>query len=146
MANLQPISQKQARITISALPGVFWTSIDGGDMSHEAVKYNDGTNGQEKTFTGMLSISDITLMKPYDPTNDRIIQDFISGQRSRPTPFSVAVTPVAADLQGSLLQGGQGVTYPNCVFISYKPAKFDRDGSGIAKVEMTIAVNSLPTY
>ena len=146
MAALQPISQKQAKITISAIPGVFWTSIDGGKQMREEVKYNDGSAGQEKHYVGFTSVENLTLTKPYDPAGDVAVSTFVTGQRGSNVPFSVTVTPVSADIGGSPLAGANGVTYPNCVLISYKPAKFDRDGTGLAKIELVIAVNGTPTY
>lgn len=146
MANLSPITQKQARVIVSALPGVFWTSISGGKYSHEEVKYNDGNAGLTKTYFGMAEIEPITVKKPYDPVNDGAIQAFASAQRSSKTPFNVTVQPVNADVAGSNLAGAKAITYENCTFLSYTPPQFDRDGSGLAMVEMTFAVNSLPSY
>ena len=146
MANLAPISQKQAKITISSLPGIFWTSIDGGKQSREEVAYNDGAIGLEKTYLGFTMIEALTLTKPYDPSADKALQTFVTTQRSNNTPFSVVVSPVQADVAGSPIPGAVGVTYPNCVLVSYKPAKFDRDGTGLAKVELVIRVNGVPTY
>lgn len=143
---LKPISQKQAKIVISALQGIFWTSIDGGKQSREEVGYNDGQIGLEQTYLGFTMIEALTLTKPYDPTQDAALQSFITTQRSNGTPFSVTVTPVQADVAGSALAGAVGITYPNCVLASYKPAKFDRNGNGLATVEVTIRVNGAPTY
>ena len=147
MAQLQPITMKQAKIEISApLLGIFWTSIKGGKMSHEEVSYNDGAQGLELVFTGLTKLENITLTKPYDPVNDAAIHSFISSQRSAKTAFSVSVTPVNADIAGSPISGGKTIIYNNCTFISYNPPQFDRDGTGLAKVEMVIGLNSLPTF
>lgn len=146
MANLNPVSQKQARIIVSAMANTFWTSISGGKLSHEEIKYNDGNAGLEKTFAGMVSIEPLTLTKSYDPVADKEIQSFVKAQQRTKTPFNVTVSPVQADIAGSLIPGGQGVTYEGCTFISYTPATFDRDGTGIAKVSLMVAVNALPSY
>lgn len=143
---LTPITTKQAKIEISGLPAIYWTSIKGGMMSHEEVPYNDGQAGIEKTYTGLMKIEPLTLSKPYDPVNDTAIHAFISKQRSSKTIFNVTVTPVNTDVAGSPVSGGKPITYSNCTFIGYTPAQFDRDGSGLAKVEMKIAVNALPSY
>jgi hypothetical protein len=148
MAQLQPISEKQARITISALPGIFWNSIDGGEYETDQIEYNDGNKGIMRKFQGFTKIGDITLVKPYDPVNDAAIQTFLSTQRSKATPFNVTVQPLNADVAGSAMAGAKAVTYPNCGFVSYKPAKFDRSGnsSSLATVELTISVNDFPSY
>ena len=146
MANLSPISVAQAKIVISALAGVFWTGIDGGKQERETVEYNDGQLGLTKTYLGFTKIEPLKLMKPYDPASDAALQAFITTQRSNPTPFSITVTPVQSDVAGSPLAGAVGVTYPNCVLVYYTPAKFDRNGKGLAIVEVGIAVNSMPTY
>lgn len=146
MGQLQPITQKQSKIEVSALTGIFWTSIKGGKMSHEEVGYSDGQAGMEKTFTGLMKIEPITLTKPYDPVNDKAIQTFLNSQRATKTAFNVTVTPVNTDVAGSPLPGGQPQTYSNCMVLSYTPAQFDRNGTGLAMVELVLAVNSLPTY
>jgi hypothetical protein len=146
MSNLKPLSQKQARIQISALQGIFWTSQKGGKYSHEEVKYNDGSQGLELTLAGMVSIEPLTLTKPHDPINDATLQNFLTAQRSNRTPFNVTITPVNSDVAGSAMAGARAITYNNCTFISYTPPQFDRDGTGLAKCELVVAVNSLPTY
>lgn len=146
MAQLQPITTKQAKIEISSLMGIFWTSIKGGKLSQEEVVYNDGAQGLDLTLTGSSKLEHITLIKPYDPVNDSQIHTFISGQRATKVAFSVSVLPVNADVAGSPVAGGKPITYNNCTFISYNPPQFDRDGTGLAKVEMVLALNSMPTY
>lgn len=146
MPNLTPITQKQVKVEVSGLLGIFWTSIKGGKLSQEEVKYNDGAEGLEKTLTGFSSIEPLTLSKPYDPVNDGAIQSFISAQRSARTPFNVTVTPVNADVAGSPVSGGKSITYSNCTFIGYNPPQFDRDGTGLAKCELMVAVNAIPSY
>lgn len=143
---LKPITQKQAKVVISALQGIFWTSIDGGKQSREEVSYNDGQLGLEQTYLGFTIIEAITLVKPYDPQGDAAVTSFVTTQRSNNVPFSVTVTPTQADVAGSPIAGAVGVTYPNCVLVSYKPAKFDRNGNGLATVELVIRVNGVPTY
>jgi hypothetical protein len=143
---LSPISQKQARIICSGMPNTFWSKISGGDMAHEEIKFNDGNAGQEKTFSGMLSIKPLTLEKSHDPVADKEIQSFIKAQQANKTPFNITVSPVQADVAGTPLAGAVGTTYEGCTFLSYMPATFDRDGTGIAKVSMMFAVNALPTY
>lgn len=143
---LKPISQKQAKVLISALQGIFWTSIDGGKQSREEVQYNDGQTGIEQTYLGFTMIEPLTLVKPYDPAQDAALQSFITAQRGGSAPFSVTVTPTQADVVGSPLPGANGITYPNCVLVSYKPAKFDRNGNGLATVEIVVRVNGTPTY
>jgi hypothetical protein len=143
---LAPISQKQAKIVISAIPGIFWTSNKGGKLSREEVKYNNGQTGLEQTYVGFSMVEPLTLSKPYDPVADKAIAAFVTTQRSNGTPFSITVTPVQADVAGSPLAGAVGVTYPNCVLTGYKPADFDRNGQGLAMIEVTVAVNGIPTY
>ena len=146
MAQLTVITQKQAKIEIDGLQGIFWTSIKGGKLSHEEVSYNDGAQGLELVFAGLIKLENITLSKPYDPVNDKAIQDFIEKQRKTKTTFNVKVTPVNADIEGTPISGGAGTIYNNCMLISYMPPQFDRDGTGLAKVEMVLGLNSLPTY
>lgn len=145
-SNLQPISQKQSKIVISELQNVFWTSIKGGKLENESITYSDGQEGLEKTYAGIAKIEPITLTKPYDPVNDAAIQAFIKKQKAQAKPFNVVVTPINADVAGGNYPNGKPQTYNNCTFISYTPPQFDRNGNGLAMVEMTLAVNSLPTY
>ncbi len=144
MPQLQPISVKQARITVEGLSDIFFTSISGGKYTKESVKYNDGNNGIEKTFSGMVNIEALTLGKPFDPVNDASIATFIKTARSTSKTYTITVQPVASEVAATNL--GKTITYTGCTLMSYTPAKFDRDGSGLAKVEMMFEVNELPTY
>lgn len=146
MAQLTAITSKQAKIEIEGLQGIFWTSIKGGKMSLEEVSYNDGAQGLELVLAGLTKLENITLMKPFDPVNDKRLTDWIAGQRATKTTFSVKVTPVNADVAGSAIQGSKDITYNNCMFLSYNPPQFDRDGTGLAKCELVLGLNSLPTY
>ena len=145
-SNLKPITNKQALIVVSGLPGIYWSSNKGGKMAYEEVGYNDGQTGIEQTHTGMMKIEPLTLSKAYDPVNDAAIQSFITAQAANATPFNVTVTPVNPDVAGTPIAGGRPMTYPNCKVLSYTPPQFDRDGSGLARCELMVAVNSLPTY
>lgn len=145
MPQLQPISVKQAKIFIGGVSAPF-TSISGGKYSREDIKYSDGVNGIEKTTPGLITIEALTLTKPFDPVSDKEIASFISNQRNAKQSFTVTVNPVNADAQGSPLAGATTITYTGCVLLSYTPAKFDRNGSGVAMIEMTVQTNELPTY
>jgi hypothetical protein len=146
MSNLKALSSKQARIQISALQGIFWTALKGGKSSREEVKYNDGAQGLELTLAGMTSVEPLTLTKPYDPVNDAALQNFLTAQRANATPFNISITPVNSDVAGSAMAGARPITYNNCTLLGYTPPQFDRDGTGLAKCEIVVAVNSLPTY
>lgn len=143
MPQLQPISMKQARVTISGSNTGF-TSISGGKYSREEVKYNDGNQGIEKTFVGMVAIEQLTLSRPYDPVAEKEIVTFVNNQRTAQQGFTVTVQPVSADVAGTAI--GTGVTYTGCVLVSYTPAKFDRNGNGLAMTELVIQPTNLPTY
>lgn len=146
MPQLTAVTSKQGKIEISDLQGIFWTSIKGGKLSLEEVNYNDGSQGLELVLPGFTKLENITLTKPYDPVNDATIHTFIAAQRVTKTPFSVVVTPINADIAGSSISGGRSITYNNCTFLGYTPPQFDRDGTGLAKCEMVLGINSLPTY
>lgn len=143
MPQLSPVSVKQARITLSGSNTPF-TSISGGKYSREDIKYSDGNVGIEKTFVGMVSIEALTLTRPYDPTAEKEIVAFVNSQRTAQQGFTVTVQPVSADVAGTAV--GTGVTYTGCVLVSYTPAKFDRNGNGLAMTELVIQPTNLPTY
>ena len=143
---LPVISQKQARITISGLTKIFWTSIKGGELTQEEVVYNDGNLGIEQTYTGFTKIGKLTLSKPFDPVGDKALQTFIKEQATKKTTFNITVTMVESDVAGTPLSGASDITYNNCIFLGYVPPNFDRDGTGLAKCELMVACNSMPTY
>ena len=145
MPQLTPISSKQAKIFISGVSSQF-TSISGGKYSREEVKYNDGNNGIEKTFAAMTTIEGLTLTKPYDPIADKEITAFINTQRLNGKPITITVNPVNADVQGTPIAGAGTITYSDCTLVGYTPAKWDRQSTGLAMIEMSFAVNSVPTY
>jgi hypothetical protein len=142
MAQLQPVSTKQARITISNMGDLKFTSISGGKFSREEVKYNDGNTGIERTHPGFVSIEPLTISKPYDPLTEKVIDAAIKlGNKV----FTIEVQAVTAESSTGSNIGGS-VLYNNCILMAYTPAKFDRDGSGLARTELMFAVNELPRY
>lgn len=145
MPQLQPLSVKQAKVFISGISAPF-TSISGGKYTREDIKFNDGVNGMEKSTAGMITIEALTLTKPFDPISDKEIAAFIANQRNAVAGFTVTVNPVNADAQGSPLSGATTITYTGCILLSYTPAKFDRNGNGLAMIEMTVQPNQLPVY
>jgi hypothetical protein len=146
MPQLKPISVKQARITVAGLNDIAFTSISGGKYAREEIKYNDGVNGIERTSAGMISIEPITLTKPHDPVNDKSITKFINDLQKSGNFVTVTVNPVNSDVAGTDLAGAASTTYTGCTLISYSPAKFDRNGNGLAMVEVMFAVSQMPTY
>lgn len=141
---LSPITTKQASIIIEGCPGS-WSSVDGGDVETDTATYYDTVTGLKQTVVGMLSITDRVLKRPYDPIADKGVLAWVSGQLTKPSAFTISIQPVNADLNGTAKTGGKQ-TYTNCVLTKYTPPKFDREGSGVAMIEITVAVNSMPTF
>lgn len=146
MPQLKPISVKQARITVSGLNDIAFTSISGGKYSREEIKYNDGVNGIERTTAGMITIEALTLTKPHDPVNDKSIAKFMNDLQKSGNFVTITVNPVNSDVAGTDLAGAVSTTYTGCTLISYSPPKFDRNGSGLAMTEVMFAVSQMPTY
>jgi hypothetical protein len=146
MAKLQPITQKQAVITISDLPDVFWLSSKGGKVNTEKVPYNDGKQGIIQTFTGFLSLTALTLMKSFDPVADKAVVAWFNKQKATPTPFNVAIQPVKADLAGSVFDGSSQILYSDCLLGDYQLPEFNRDSTGLAMIECEVLFNTIPTY
>lgn len=147
MAMLQPISQKQAVITISGeINDVTWTAARGGRVTREKIQYNDGKKGVVQTFTGFLSLEALTLQKSYDPKADVAVIAWIKSQMDNPTPFNVAIQPVKADLAGTAVEGSKQILYSNCVVGDFKLPDFDRNSTGLATIEVEIIFNEMPTY
>lgn len=139
-----PISVKQARLVCSFLPNVTWSSTDGGDIAADPIKYQDTALNIQKTIGGTMSISNRTLKKVHDPSADSaaiksILAQFESGQS-----FSMTVQTTRADVKGTALGGL--TTYPDCTLLGFKTPNYDRDGSGVATIEIEIAVNAMPTF
>ncbi|MBW4558428.1 MAG: hypothetical protein KME59_21385 [Trichormus sp. ATA11-4-KO1] len=143
---LNPISQKQAIITISDISGVYWKALNGGKVAREKIKYNDGKQGIEQTFVGFLSLEDLTVMKNFDPKEDGVVINWVEQQVANPTPFNVAIQPVKSDLVGSPFDGAKQILYSNCQLADYKYPTWDRESSGLAVFELVLIFNSLPTY
>lgn len=144
MTQLSPISVKQGRIVVSFHTGTTWSSADGGDIDKDVLTYNDTNLNIKQTFTGACYISNKVLKKVHDPIADAPLIAAIIKQMEAQTPFSVTIQPVKSDITGTPLGGL--TTYPNCVLLSFKTPKYDREGSGVAEISIEVAVNSLPTF
>lgn len=144
MANLNPISVKQARITASFYPQAFWSSKKGGTVKSDEVAYQDTNLNIGQTLAGTVKIENITLSKVHDPVADSALIAAITALQKAPKAFSVTVQPVKSDVQGTAL--GKLTTYPNCQLLSFVPPDYDREGSGVAMLSITVAVNSMPTF
>lgn len=144
MANLQPVSVKQARMVASFYPSAFWSSADGGDITADEISYTDTNTNLKMTLAGVLGVGKKTLKKVHDPVVDAPLLAAITAQFKSAKPFSVTVQPVKNDVEGTAL--GSLTTYPNCTLLGFKPPKYDREGSGVAMIEIDVAVNSMPTF
>lgn len=144
MANLAPVSVKQARTICSFFPSAFWSGSDGGDIDKDEISYTDTNLNIQQTIAGVAKISNKTLKKVHDPVADAPLIAAILAQLKSQTAFSVTVQATKSDVEGTPL--GALTTYPNCALMSFKPPKYDREGSGVAMIEITVAINSMPTF
>ena len=143
---LKPIGQNQAVITISDISGVYWSSSKGGKVTRQVTKYDDGQTGLVQSFLGFIELSEITLMKSFDPSADKAVLAWVDKQLKMPTPFNVAIQPIKADLAGSQFEGSSQILYSNCQLKDYDLPDFDRTATGVAMMEIVVIFNSLPSY
>lgn len=146
MPALNPISSRQAIITISELPNTFFMSAKGGKVGREKVKYNDGQKGIEKQFIGFTTLEALTLTKAFDPSADKVVISWFKTQSDNATPFSVAIQAVKSDLAGSAFTGSSQLIYHNCVLGDYDYPDWDRMSSSLAIITIEIIYNELPSY
>ena len=143
--NLQPITVKQALITIEGITAYF-TKVSAPKEKREDVSYNDGQRGQTFKVTGFVELENITLSKSFDPVQDKALVAWYKARKNTlDQAFSVTVQPVTADVQSTPITGGGTFVLSGCKVVSFKYPEFDRLGSGLAMLEIEIAPESV-TY
>ncbi len=143
---LKPVQSKQAIITISELTDVVFTSMKGGKIAREKIKFNDGQTGIERQFVGFSSFENILVSKPFEPNKDGVIISWCKTQSNSPTAFNLAIQPVKNDLAGSVLEGASQILYSNCSLGDYSWPEWDRSSSSLAMITLEIIFNELPSY
>lgn len=142
MPNLKPISTKQFVTTIAGQKS-FFTKVSGIQEQYDTQEYNDGEIGQTQLHLGYLKVENVTLSKVYDPVQDKELIAFWNAQKKERKPFTVSVQPVNPDLSGTPISGAQTLVLNECLILRFKYPEADREGSGMAMLEIEIKVGSI---
>ena len=136
--NLQPISVKQFLVTIGGQSFTF-QSKKGGKIQWTEETYNAPDQGVEYKHHSFQKMDNLTLTKLFDPAADRALITWSNTITQNRAPFTVTVQPVQSDLAGTVYPGGGTFIYTGCELVSITDPESDRDGSGLAKLELEIS-------
>lgn len=139
--NLAPISTKQFLVTISGQSFVF-QSKKGSKISWTEETYNAPDQGIEYKHHSFQKNDNLTLTKLFDPVADKTLITWGNTITATRTAFTVSVQPVSADLAGTAYPSGGTFIYTGCELVSITDPESDRDGSGLAKLELEISFQS----
>lgn len=100
-------------ITMSVAPGVFWTSLSGGDQTNDAQVTFTGGFGPPAVVPGPSQTTPITLEKPYDPVADAVVKAWSDAyHQGIQVPVTVTVIPMSA--AGTVRGDEPPVTFLEC--------------------------------
>lgn len=102
LANINPISNSDFTISLTALPNIYWTTFSGIKTTHKRATYSDGLSQIERmTAGGTKAYANITITKPYDPESDDAINSFIESNEGG-LPFDMSITPIKRKSTGEV--------------------------------------------
>jgi hypothetical protein len=138
MADLDQISQKQFIVTLEGRKALFQKVTAPKEMFGEQ-EFNDGQSGQIFTHLDFLKLDKVTLTRNYNPISDPVdLVAWYQEYRKNPTDLSISVQPVKADLAGSPIPGSKTMILSGCRIVSFKFPSADREGSGMATLEIEV--------
>ena len=138
MANLKPLSQKQFLVEIDKLAGAKFTKATGLEETFDEAEYNDGSTGQQFTHLGMLKLGSVTLGKPFDAEADQAIYDWFQEYKENRGDFAVTITPILPTLEAKQVPGSKSLILQGCQVKRFKYPDADREGSGLAMLELEV--------
>lgn len=136
---LKPLSVKQFAITIEG-QSYNLQSKKGGKVSRFADNYVDPVDGTQRTHLSYTQRENIVLTKLYEAETDDALLTWLKGQMDTPTPFNVSAQPISTGLKSTAT--GKALIYNNCQVVSYRDPEADRDGTGLAMIEIEITYDS----
>jgi len=142
MPNLKPVANRQFIAVIDGVQ-VSIQKVSAPKVSLMSDKYNDGVTGVERTHLSFISYDNVTLTCLYDPTTAENLFDWVLGAIKDSKTFTVTIQPVQSDLEGSPLGAAKSLQLLGCQVASYKHPEMDRSGSGLAMMEVEVAVESI---
>ena|SRR4028119_913544 len=139
-ANLTPIASKQWLITVEGVDGT-WRVASAPTVTRESINYTDPTLGRTRQHLGFQSNDDVTLTRDYDAKKDSAVlkwcQERLTGAATV-TPFTITISPVYADVQGTPYDGSAKYTLTGCYLKSYKWINPDRGGNNLTEIQIVV--------
>lgn len=138
---MRPITQSDYSVTIANAKGIF-SKFSGGEEEFDTSEYVDPSDRRKKSVRSVLKVNNITLSKPYHPTDDAALVDLWQTFRDEGTPedgFTVTVQAVKADRARTQL--GKPRTYYGCQIVKFTRPEVDLEGSDVAMLEIGLTVD-----
>lgn len=146
---LQPIGQQQFQVTFSD-PGeraeynLYFNKVSAPKISRTSESFNDGATGQTFEHLGFVKYENITLTKLFDPIADALFVKWLQDRITKGGEnFTIVVTPVESTKDAPKISGAVTWNYIGCQLVSYSAPEIDRDGTGIATLEMEVNPESV---
>jgi hypothetical protein len=138
---MRPITQSDYLISIANVKGVF-SKFSGGEEEFDTSDYVDPADRRKKTVRGVVMVGDVTLAKPFHPTDDAALIDLWQKYRDDGTPeegFTVTVQAIKNDRNRTPI--GKPRTYYGCQIIKFTRPEADLEGSDVAMLEIEMSVD-----
>lgn len=141
---LKPISQKQYKVT-GDLGTFFFTSATAVEENYEETEYNDGETGQTMTHLGFIKVGKVTLKVNFDPVVHKPLVSWWQTYKKDRKEFTISITPVQADLEGSPIAGALSWKLTSCKCPRFKYPQADRESTGMSTLEMDVLPTAVAT-
>lgn len=128
--------------TASSVADFFFTKVTAPKETRETMDYNDGQTGTTYKMLGFTSRDNVTLSKPFNPSQDKQLAAWYNQQIASPSDFTVSIQPVNTDNGGTVIANAGTLQLLGCEVVSFKFPDVDRMGNSVATVELEIIYKS----
>lgn len=134
MLRPRPLSKAGFRVTVGQYSG-FFTEFSGLELERDSEKVATGNSRYKVPIHGLIEISDVDLVKPFEPGDGALAR--LVEQSSR-EPLTIVIQPVDDNINETPI--GQPLTLLGCVCTKFMGYETERDAAEATDLEMTFTV------
>lgn len=143
--SLNPLMLSSYRVTSPNFPDSYFTKFSGVEATRPVATFADGYSPTKQKRVGQTEYSNITISKPYDPTQDgalvALLDSYCEGEDTNLITITVTPIKVCNNIER---KGNTTFTLLGCRPVRVKVAEVDSDSmDGISILEVELTVDSV---
>jgi len=137
------LSQGAGVQTNNGIANMLFNVFEGGEETVANSEYNDGVSNRVLHLSGLVSISEVTIRKPYNPRTDLVIYQWFDRLKHAQPGVSVSISPVeyAPGTEEATVLTELQTVFTDCIITSVNTPSVDRMSSDSAELEIKFRPN-----